>query len=353
MSSQTGTELSAEYDRLNVGIALYDPDTGRIADANDRLESVLGYTTGQLRTLSVDRYTANTYPHSGAAFRERVRASADGDPQEFRWRIKRADGELIWVQVHLSRRDPSGGPRVLAEIRDITDYYETHHRAELFWRLLRHNLRNELTVILGNADRIGAETESDDVTEAVATIRRRTENLENVTNSVKEIEAAVASTDSQRIRRAASDAVREVIAQVEQEYPAGDITLDIRSPMGINVDGAFTYALTHALENAVVHSEETTPTVEVSIGPSPNTGRVEICIRDSNPPIPDDELDALFSPTGKTSTSHGSGVGLFVMKWCVESLGGEIKFETRTGGGNAVYFYLPPKRLPGQSGEEP
>ncbi|TKX83031.1 ATP-binding protein, partial [Halorubrum sp. SS5] len=43
-------------------------------------------------------------------------------------------------------------------------------------------------------------------------------------------------------------------------------------------------------------------------------------------------------------TSHGSGIGLFVMKWCVESLGGEVLFESRNSGGNAVCLLLPPKQ---------
>ncbi len=44
--------------------------------------------------------------------------------------------------VHLSERVVSGRTYVCAEIRDITEYFETHHREELLWRILRHNLRN-------------------------------------------------------------------------------------------------------------------------------------------------------------------------------------------------------------------
>jgi hypothetical protein len=33
------------------------------------------------------------------------------------------------------------------------------------------------------------------------------------------------------------------------------------------------------------------------------------------------------------------------MKWCVESLGGEVRFE-RSEKGNDVYFYLPPEASP-------
>ncbi|WP_246989649.1 PAS domain-containing sensor histidine kinase [Halorientalis marina] len=351
MLSQQGSELPSEYNTLNIGIALYDPSEGAILDANDRLETILGYPTERLCNLAIETYTANTYPHSESDFRARLQASASGNPQQFIWRVKRADGELIWVQIDLSRKRLSGQTCVYAEIRNITDYYETHHRVELFWRLLRHNLRNEASIIVGNASQLTAHTESESVQDAAATIQARGENLGDMASSVKEIEQAVAGTETQRVRRHATAAVGDVVTDVQMDYPAAKITLEERAEMGIHVDDAFAYALRHALENAIVHSDETEPVVDVSLGPSPNTGRVEICIADTNPPIPDEEFDALFTPTETTNTSHGSGTGLFVMKWCIESLNGEIKFETGDAHGNDVYFYLPPKTLPDEQTE--
>lgn len=351
MLSGTGAELSPEYNTLSIGIALYDPVEGTILDTNDRLETVMGYSTDELQNIAIDTYTANTYPHSESEFRARLQASAAGNPQQFTWRIKRADGELIWVQIDLSRHRISEQTYVCAEMRNITDYYETHHRAELFWRLLRHNLRNEANVIMGNTEQITAHTESDRVRDATARIRRRGENLGNMADSVKEIEQAVSDTETQRVQQHATTAVQEVVNEIQVEYPSADITVEERAEMGIHVDAAFTYALRHAIENAIVHSDDANPVVNVGVGPSPNTGRVEIRITDTNPPIPEQELDALFSPTETTKTSHGSGTGLFVMKWCIESLNGEIRFETREPQGNAVYFYLPPKTPPAETTE--
>ncbi|WP_435069432.1 PAS domain-containing sensor histidine kinase [Haloplanus sp. C73] len=346
MSSQERFELAPEHDTHHTGIALYDPTDGSILDANERLEAMFGYTTSQLRDLSVAEYTANTHPYSESEFQDRLQASAAGDPQKFTWRVKRADGVLIWVQLFASRRQFGGQSCVQAEIRDITEYYETYHRAELFWRLLRHNLRNEAAVILGYMDRIGAHAETEAIRDVVATVRERGENLGNMAESVKEIEEAVTDTETDCARRRATEAVREVVNDVTSDYPAAKVSIAERAEMWIDIDDAFTHALTHALENAIIHSDERAPTVDVEIGPSPNTGRVEICITDSNAEIPEEELAALFAPSETTNTSHGSGIGLFVMKWCAESLGGEISFETREPRGNAVYLYFPPKESP-------
>jgi len=344
-SSERGT-LSPVLDTLHTGVAIYDAVSGGVLDANARLEEILGYTPDQLRELSVAEYTANTYPHTESEFHDRLSAAANGSPQQFVWRAKRADGELIWIQVFISRQRPTPDRCVHVEIRDITRHYDTHHRAELFWRVLRHNLRNEAAIITGCAEQAMNGTESEPAEEVVSTILSRGEKLGNIATSVKQIEHAV--TDSQRnlARVSAVSAVRDVVSQIGAEHPGADIRINERKQMWIDINDAFGYALAHAVENAIVHSKDEAPVVEITVGPSPNTGRTEIRIEDSNSPIPPEEITALFSPTVTTSTSHGSGIGLFVMKWCVESLGGEVSFESRDPGGNAVCLLLPPKQLP-------
>lgn len=346
MSSKKSGALPPEYDTLCLGIGLYDPGSGDILDANERLERILGYPLHKLRRLSVDAYTANTYPQSASEFRDRLRASANGDPQQFIWRAKRADGELVWLQLHASQQQFSEGDCIVVEVRDITDHYESRHRAELFWRILRHNLRNEAAIILGYADQIAAHSRVEGIEESIEAIRSRGENLGGMAESVKQIERAITDAQAEHVRQPALATVEKVAARTRSEYPAAEISVDEREEMWVEVNDAFSYAVRHAVENAVVHSTERTPTVEIAVGPSPNTGRVEVCIKDANLAIPTEEIEALFAPAETTNTSHGSGIGLFVMKWCIESLGGEVMFDTRTPRGNVVHLYLPSKRPP-------
>jgi len=345
MSQQNDVELPPGYHALQVGIAVYDPNSGTILAANNRSETIFGYTTEELQTLSIRDYTANTYSYSDADFEKRLTASATGNPQQFTWRIKRADGELVWVQIHLSDQMVSDRPSVRAEVRDITEHYETRHREELFWRVLRHNLRNDATALIGYASIIANNATTDTVREAGEVIHSRAEDLGNIAESLKEIERAVVQTDD-LIRQHATSAVKAVVETVSARFPAAEITVEERATMWIDIDEAFTYALTEALENAIRHSEKSAPDVTVNVGPSPNTGRVEIRISDTNSLIPEDEINALRTPAETTTVSHGSGVGLFVIKWCIESLGGEIRFERHDSKGNTVYFYLPPKTQP-------
>ena len=344
MSPSEGSTLPPVLNRLHTGIAVYDSASGAILDANERVSEILGYSHTRLRELSVAEYTANTYPHAKNTFHDRLAAAADGNPQQFMWRVKREDGELVWIQMFASQERSAADRRVYVEMRDITRHYETHHRAELLWRILRHNLRNEAAIITGCAEQAMDRSEDNEVCEEIlSTIFARGEKLGGIATSVKQIEQAAIDSQPDIVRCSAKSAIRDVVDQIAIEYPGADIRINERSRMGIAVNSAFDHAVTHAVENAIVHSDEENPVVDVDIGPSPNTGRVEICITDTNSQIPPEEVAALSSPATTTSTSHGSGTGLFVIKWCIESLGGEVMFERREPVGNSVHLLLPPK----------
>ena len=64
-------------------------------------------------------------------------------------------------------------------------------------------------------------------------------------------------------------------------------------------------------------------------------------VADDGPSIPETEIDVLREDVETSSTFHGTGVGLWVMQWCVESLGGELSFEENEPRGNVVSIALP------------
>ncbi|QCC52528.1 PAS domain-containing sensor histidine kinase [Halapricum salinum] len=345
MTFNASRTLPPYFDSLEVGVLLHHPETGAVLDANHRLEEMYGYTTSTLQNLSVEAYSANTYSHSDEEMRARINEAANGHPQSFRWRIKRSDGELIWVKIHLSQIELGDSTPVLGEVRNVSAYTATSRRVNLLSRIIRHNLRNDVTVLDGYAEAIEAATDDDDVEEYARTIRSKATDLGGLNESVREIEhATIESSDKGRIRRA-SEAVSDVVAPISAAHPEATIDLEEETAMWVESQDALGHAVSHAVENAIVHAEDE-PSVRVAIDESPNTGRLEIRIEDACPAIPQMELDAIDELSENTATSHGSGVGLFVMKWCIESLGGELKIVRNRPRGNVVHFYLPPKEPP-------
>lgn len=336
-----GDVLPAVYDDLNCGIILHDPETAAIRDTNNRLESIYGYTTAELREMTVPEFSANSYADAETDVQGRISAAVCGTPQEFDWRIKRGDGRLIWVNIHLSDTIIDDSRYVLGEITDITDYKHTDRRASLFYRLLRHNLRNKIIVITRHADHMSDVAESSIIQESGTKIEAAATNLNQIAESMKQIETTLTWQRTNRTTQQAAKAVKDTVADLRETYPTASISVFKNVELWIPVSNAFHYALSHAIENAIVHAESPEPTVDITINTSPNTGRVEIRIDDEGPPIPDAELDALDEQAKTTPTHHGSGCGLFVMKWCIETLGGELRIEPADCCGNSVFFYIP------------
>lgn len=334
------------YENLRIGMVLHHPDTCEILDINGRLESIYGYPTKEIRGLAVDDFSANTHSYPQAEARQRIQAAAAGAPQHFEWRVKRSNGELIWVDVHLSRLQIEGQPYVIGEIRDITDHKTNDRRLSLFYRLLRHNIRNDVNVISGNADLIRTDPDISELVSIAERIQKTANGLERIAESVKQIEDTITGEDETGCIKRVSEIVGDVANEYGAKYPSASVTVTERTELWVDTDQELRSALDHAIENSIVHTDHSDPEVAVRIDESPNTGRVEIRISDTAPTIPENELDAIDDHSETSSTNHGSGVGLFVMKWCIESLGGEMKVEENSPRGNHVYFLLPPKDQP-------
>jgi signal transduction histidine kinase len=94
------------------------------------------------------------------------------------------------------------------------------------------------------------------------------------------------------------------------------------------------------LENAIDHSEGNSPDVHVSVNRAgEQDDLVEIRVMDEGDTIAPTEIEPLERGT-ETPIEHGSGLGLWVVKWMVERFGGELEFKERSPRGNIVLIRL-------------
>jgi signal transduction histidine kinase len=291
--------------------------------------------------MTVEDLSANTYIYTQDEAMRRIAAAADGDSQTFDWRLKRSDGELVWIKVWLDPIEIAGQNLVKGEIQDITQYKNTERRVQLFHRILRHNLRNKMNIIAGTGDQIVGDSKKDSIKEAGTTVVETATGLMEIAEAVREIESSLSKTDSNTTPRRVRSVITDIVDRLREEHPNATFDVQEANEKWAAVDEKLAYATEQALENAVIHHGGQHPRATVDIDDSPNTGRVRIRISDENPPIPVTELEALDYNVETTSVEHGSGIGLFVMKWCIEALGGEMKFD-RDETGNVVTFLLPP-----------
>ncbi|WP_276260801.1 PAS domain-containing sensor histidine kinase [Haloglomus litoreum] len=333
--------LSGVVDDLDTAVIVHDPETGAVLDANPAVENLYGYRPEELTQLSVEEFSSESDQYTQERAERAIAATADGDEQEFEWQIKTSCGELRWANVRLHSVTVDGEEYVLAELDDITESKTRSRRLRLLYRLIRHNLRNDMTVIIGHADSLQQEVTDEQYRERLTTIKETAAEVGEMTDSVRDIFQIASSEESDATPTNVPDLLEDIIDEVEANYPEATVRLSVATPAVIAADGGLRAALYNAVENAVEHSRQAAPVVEVRIDTTTADRTVTVEVVDHGPTIPQMELDALDLHSQGTGTEHGTGVGLFVMKWCTESLGGDLDVRSAETGGNLVEFTFP------------
>lgn len=188
----------------------------------------------------------------------------------------------------------------------------------IFSRILRHNLRNDLTVIRGHVDLLIEELEEPrtNSTQLKATIDR----IIRLAEKSKELRQIV-EQDSTLEKQSITAIVEASIEAVKTEYPAATISMTAPENVHLFAFPSLQTAIYELVENAAKHGGDSPKsTVRVDSG----TDAVAIEIVDNGPGLPTQEQLALEGKAG-TPVNHSTGVGLWIVWWIVESHKGTVQ----------------------------
>lgn len=338
-SSVDAVEFPSFVYELETVLLLHDQETGKIVDANQAAEAAYGYSVERLRESDVGLLSADEPEYSTEAAIEAIQAASEGQPQGFNWKIKRATGELRWVDVFLNPITLNETEYVLAEVTDITEYKRQTERVELLHRILRHNLRNDMNVVRGYADQLGGNLDGEE-SELAETITAYSNNLISMAELVTEL-SDLASTDPADFHPVqVNHIIDDIVTDFQATHPEAHLSVDAEMPVELSSDGSLRLAIEQAVENAIIHHDDT-PRVVIRTAREDAGSRVVIQVLDDGPPISANELAVIDSQMERSPTNHGTGAGMFLMWWCAESLGGKLEINPGDDRGNVVTFTLP------------
>jgi PAS domain S-box-containing protein len=285
------------------------------------------------------------------------RCRETGEPYEIEARLITAEGRQRWVEATGERVTVDGEPvRLQGAIRDVTDRKEREQQLSVLYRILRHNLRNDLNVVSGFAaaiDRKVSQAGADEAaTEAVRgyvdSIENAVDQLVSLGDKATTLHDLVIEDPADGERCDLPDVVETVVDELGAEYPGA--TIDTGDVDEVVVDGApekVALPLRELLENALRHTESSSPTVEIRSTTGEGGYRrtdagdyVSVTVRDRGPGIPEDELAAIRQG-GEEALVHSSGLGLWLATWLASHLDGHLTFETDPDGGTAATLTLP------------
>lgn len=312
-------------EQLGDGVVVVGPD-GTVSEADEVARQVLDPPP------TVGEPVAESLPADdpAAAAGTVVTASVEGTRRHYDIR-------------HAELRDHHGQRAgALVGLRDVTDRTEYEQRLHVANRVLRHNFRNAMNVVLGHAGALAADLDGD-AAERARTIERRGEEVVDLAEQIKQVVTTMERRATETVDVDVTTVVARAVDDVRASAPGAEIGVDIdvdASPLRATVVDAdlLELAVRNLVENAVEHNETGDPRVEVAV--RRRDDRVEVRVADHGPGIPPAER-AVIERGEETPLQHGSGLGLWVVSWVVSATDGEVSFEENEPRGSVVVFDLP------------
>ncbi|WP_058367505.1 PAS domain S-box protein [Haloparvum sedimenti] len=308
-------------DDATIGITISNPSLpdNPLIYVNDEFERL----TGRLREEMLGRnprilQTEDTDPETVARLREAIDA---GEPASVEILNRRADGSEWYNALDVT---PIHGPDGEVEYflgfqRDVTDRREREQRLAVLDRVLRHDLRNRLNVVIGHAS--GIEAGEGEIAHHVDRIKKASENLLSLSNAARRFRSALrGDVDLEPVQL--DEVVATAAAGICDDYPHAEIETTLAS-VSVLANDSVAVAVEELLTNAVVHCDRD-PHVRVSLERDPGVDEgptAVLRVTDNGPGIREADR-APLAGTDETPTEHASGIGLWLVRWTVEDAGG-------------------------------
>ncbi|WP_335999783.1 histidine kinase N-terminal 7TM domain-containing protein [Halorientalis halophila] len=317
-------------EEMDSGVVILDA-TDYVVDVNKMAKQMLGTRTRLIGKAIDEVVDLEEYFEDGLPA---------GESRQQSW-VESADGGRYCYDVNVSAITGEDGRTVgrAVVMNDITNQKRREQRLrdreselqtlkQVLSRIIRHNIRNDVNVVQGNAEWIAENADSDDVVARADQIVATAEDLATTSRKTRIVDRVV-GTDTDLIEIDLESLLADTLADIRVDFPDATVTTDVPSGISVRGNAYLSAAIENAVENAIVHDPGPNPTVEIEVLADDET--VTLSIRDEGPGIPGQEMEALESGE-ETELIHASGIGLWLIDWIVRNSGGSVTWSNTESG---------------------
>lgn len=326
-------------DESPIGIVITDPrrPDNPIVYVNRAFESLTGYDREDALGRNC-RFLQGpgTDPDRVATVRSAIEAR---QPVSVELRNYRQDGTEFWNRLDIAPVHGEDG-RLLNFVgfqQDVTDRKHRERQLNVIDRVLRHNVRNEMNVILGRAELLARDPSdaatSDHATRIAETARTLVETVEKEREITELLTHHPTWIDTDLARD-----LRRLVDHLVERHPAAHLTLECPDSLTVRTTVEFARAIEELVTNAIVH-HDSTPAVTVRV--HADGERVTVTIADTGPEIPESERQVLRGTWEETPLEHGTGLGLWLVTLVLSRASGSVSYETNDPRGNVFHIEIP------------
>jgi PAS domain S-box-containing protein len=354
---RTLEQYEAVVEAATEPICILDPD-GNFVRVNDAMVAATGYPREDLLGSHASTVAGEETVDRAEDQIAGVLAG-DRDRVRFEASLVAADGTRREYAVSMSVLGDAGAFEGTALVaHEVTDLREHQRRLSVLDRVLRHNLRNKLNVVIARAAQIGDESDDESVREAATAVERAADDLLGHSEAVRRFGGVVDPRTTERRTVDAVETVERALEGLRATYPGTRFELDAPASAPVVGDETLAIAIEELVENAAGSEGEPDATVAgdvsalgtgtrgeeravaVSVTDDPAAGVVELTVVDVGSSLSDRGRRAL-ERGAETPLEHTTGLGLWLVRWAVENVDGEIHIEENEPSGTVVRVRLP------------
>lgn len=311
--------------RLTTGVskpAIYLDQAGRVRDFNQAAESIFPGLTDAIGD-SIDRVSETLADHVSQP--GVVTVSENGETQYYEIATSPFLSGEVQVGQLVTVTDVTARESYRRELEAKTEQLEALNR------VVRHDIRNDMAVVLGWAESLEDHVDA----EGQAALERVIRSSQHVVELTETARAFVESLTDETAADLKPVAVREILAAeistAQDTYPDAHFEVAGELPdVTVQANEMLSSVFRNLFQNAVRHTDSTTPTVTVS--GTANRDTVQIRVADTGPGVPDERKAEIFGKGEKGIDSPGSGIGLYLVQTLTTQYGGSVWVEDNDPG---------------------
>ena len=263
-----------------------------------------------------------------------------------------AEDEVLGVLVFFMRQPREIDELLMTDVIDVVlaldglierrrqqlELREQRDNLELLNEIIRHDIRNDLTVIHGYAELVEEHVDREG-REYLRTVAEKTEQAISLTNTARDLSAIILGDEHEPQPISVRTRLERQIDELRSGHPHASIALVDESDPVVVADEMIEYVFRNLLLNAIQHNDTSTPEVMIRVRESDETVRVEVA--DNGPGLPDDRKATIFGKGERGRRTGGTGIGLYLVRSLVDRYGGDVWVEDNEPNGAVFVVTLP------------
>jgi PAS domain S-box-containing protein len=333
---ETASKLRRITENTSNVLWMFDSTFSELEFVNSEYESVWGRSAAKMEDSPLD-FLRGVHPDDRENAKLGIGRLVEGESVDMELRVNAEKGYGRWVRLRGFPVVESGEfvCNVVAA-HDVTKRRERERQVQAMDNVLRHNLRNDLTVIMGHANRLEEESDLGEPAEQyLQCILDQCDSLLETADKGRQIVGLLGPDDDVHQVDLASE-VRQAAVSVAEDSSVS-IAVDTPETAMAECVSQTPLLVKELLDNAVTHADGT---ANVDLRVERTADHVELIVVDDGPLIPEADRQAIEGDADITQLEHGSGLGLWLVAWIVRCSGGSISFDAHEGGNRVTARFM-------------